>query len=188
MRCYRSMRIGFSFHFSFPLLLSLFLVPGMASADVLDNGLYTGPLPEGILIDSIAIHKANHEMLVFFHHCLIKKYKVQLGLQAVGCKQFCGDYKTPEGLYHINVKNANSLFHKSLGISYPNAADIERARKCGKSPGGDVMIHGLPNGEENVGPDRYQNDWTWGCVSVRNNEIDELFIHVVIDAPVMITP
>ena len=175
-------------------LLLFFVLPSRVEAiepaamDVADNVIYTRPLPAGILIDSIAVHKATHEMLVFNNHRLLKKYKVQLGLCPVGNKQCNGDYKTPEGLYTINIKNLNSQFHKSLGISYPNAADLERARKTGKLPGGDIMIHGLPNGEENAGPDRYQNDWTWGCISVRNSEIDELFTHINVDTPILITP
>ena len=161
------------------------MLPATATAvyDVIDNG----PLPAGILVDSIAVHKAAHEMLVFNNQHLLKKYKIQLGLCSVGCKLYYGDHKTPEGLYHITVKNPNSQFHKSLEISYPNATDIERARKAGKPPGGDIMIHGLPNGEENVGPERYQNDWTWGCISVRNADIDELFMHVNINTSILIT-
>lgn len=170
--------------FVFNLVALSALASKPAYIDVHDNAV----IPEGVIIDSIAVHKSAHEMLVFSHKHLIKIYKVQLGLCPVGAKQCTGDLKTPEGLYYINGKNPYSRFHKSLSISYPNAVDLTRAHKLGKDPGGDVMIHGLPNGEENVGPNRYRNDWTWGCIAIRNNEIDELFSHIDAGVPILITP
>jgi murein L,D-transpeptidase YafK len=149
--------------------------------------IYFTNLAGQVMVDSIAVHKADHEMLVFSRGVLLKKYIVQLGSHPVGPKQCFGDSKTPEGYYHISVMNAKSLFHKSLGISYPNTTDIERAIKLGRSPGGDIMIHGLPNGQEHVRRNRYRNDWTRGCIAVRNEEIDELFEHVKVGLPVVIT-
>src|SRR5205085_1876180 len=113
-------------------------------------------IPDNVVIDSIAIHKARHEMLVFSNNHLIKRYKVQLGVNPVGRKECAGDMKTPEGLYYLELKNFNSAFHKSLKVSYPNQEDVQRAKRIGKSPGGDIMIHGLPNADANVGMDRYQ--------------------------------
>jgi len=151
----------------------------------LDNG---SSLPENVVVDSITVYKSAHIMVVFNKGVALKKYVVHLGVNSVGPKECSGDLKTPEGLYSINFKNPASKFHKSLGISYPNANDLQRAYRLGKAPGGDIMIHGLPNGEENVGPDRYTNDWTWGCVAVRNTEIDELFDHVEVGTPLLIVP
>ena len=158
------------------------------SKDVIDNGAFPIALADNLMIDSIVVHKSAHEMLVFRKGILLKKYVVQLGSNPVGPKQYLGDHKTPEGTYYISGKNAASRFHKSLGISYPNANDLQKASSQGKSPGGDIMIHGLPNGEENVGPTRYRNDWTWGCIAVRNAEIDELFEHTEPGTPIVITP
>lgn len=153
-----------------------------------DNSLYAVKLPDTIVIDSIAVHKEQREMQVFSHGELIKIYRVRLGLNPIGCKQVSGDCKTPEGLYCITYGNLFSQFHKSLGISYPNAEDIARAKKLGKSAGGDIMIHGLPNRDATVGMDRYQNDWTMGCIALRNEEIDELFDRVSPGTPIFITP
>ena len=158
------------------------------SRDVVDNGAFPNAIAEKLIIDSIAVHKAAHEMLVFRKGILLKKYVVQLGSNPIGPKQFLGDHRTPEGTYYINAKNPASRFHKSLGISYPNAEDLKTAAKQGRSPGGDIMIHGLPNGEENVPASRYRNDWTWGCIAVRNAEIDELFEHTEAGIPIVITP
>ena len=173
------------------ILLSCFVICCTSAISKLyadDNSYYAIKLPDTIQIDSIAVHKQARELLVFSKNQLMKIYRVRLGLNPLGYKQVQGDCKTPEGLYHINSRNLFSQFHKSLGISYPNTEDIARAKRIGKSPGGDVMIHGLPNGEEHVGPNRYQNDWTWGCIALRNEEIDELFERVNPGTPILITP
>ena len=176
-----------------PMFYLLFVSTCMASLlsalpSYAGNEIYFAKLAEDVTVDSVAVHKADHEMLVFSQGVLLKKYVVQLGPNPVGPKQCFGDGKTPEGHYTIKYLNPKSLFHKSLGISYPNTDDIERAIKLGRSPGGDIMIHGLPNGEEHVSRKRYRNDWTRGCIAVRNEEIDELFEPVKAGIPIVITP
>ncbi|HLP51875.1 MAG TPA: L,D-transpeptidase family protein [Chitinophagales bacterium] len=170
--------------------LSWDINPALGVAHYRDDNtsLYTVKLPDSAVIDSIVVIKQSREMLVFNNGQLLKIYRVRLGTNPVGCKQVSGDCKTPEGLYCITYGNLNSLFHKSLGISYPNAQDIARAKKLGKSAGGDIMIHGLPNRDANVGPDRYTNDWTLGCIALRNEEIDEIFNRVTSGTPILITP
>ena len=160
--------------------------PGRAVKDMFS--FYAVVLPGNLIIDSIVIHKQSHEMLVFSENELVKIYRIHLGISPEGRKQVSGDYKTPEGLYRTTYRNENSLFHKSFGISYPNAEDLMNAKKLGKPAGGDVMVHGLPNRDAAVGMDRYQNDWTWGCIALRNEEIDELFTRVNPGTPILITP
>ena len=153
-----------------------------------DDGLWHSELPDSLIIDSIVIHKALREMQAFSHQQLVKTYKIHLGLNPLGAKQVDGDCKTPEGLYQINSKNRVSTYHKSLGISYPNQNDMLEAKKTGRPPGRDVVIHGWPNGTVRFRTNLYQNDWTSGCIAVTNPEIDELFEHVNIGIPILITP
>src|ERR1019366_1979114 len=127
-----------------------------------DDSLWHKDLPDAVIIDSIAIHKSAHEMQVFSHQQMVKTYVIHLGLHPVGPRQVNGDCKTPEGLYFINSKNDASMYHKSLGISYPNENDILEANKLGESPGGDIVIHGWPNGTIRFGRNHYYNDWTRG--------------------------
>ncbi len=157
---------------------------------VRDNTIspYITKVPASAVIDSILVIKQSRELFVFSNGRLLKIYRIHLGINPVGRKQVSGDYKTPEGLYHIAYANPNSLYHKSLAISYPNEQDITRAKKLGKSAGGDIMIHGLPNADANVGPDRYQNDWTFGCIAMRNEEIDEIFGKVEPGTPILLLP
>jgi murein L,D-transpeptidase YafK len=171
-------------------LITLLLFTGSKGYARFDDNtsLYMVKLPDNLYIDSIAVHKLERELLIFSNNRLIKIYRVRLGVNPVGPKQVSGDFKTPEGLYHITYRNEYSLFHRSLGISYPNAHDVANAKRLGKSAGGDIMIHGLPNRDADVGMDRYQNDWTWGCIALRNMEIDEIFMRVEPGTPIMITP
>jgi murein L,D-transpeptidase YafK len=99
-----------------------------------------------------------------------------------------GDARTPEGLYAIDAKNDRSAYHKALHVSYPNAADRERAKSLGVSPGGAIMIHGLPNGIGWVGAGHRLYDWTLGCIAVTNDEIDEIWKTVPVCTPIEIRP
>lgn len=111
---------------------------------------------------------------------LLRTYDFELGFAPQGHKVHEGDGRTPEGAYRINRRNPYSQFHLSLGISYPNANDIAVARSRGLSPGGDIFIHGTP--AYALG----QKDWTWGCVAVQNEEMDEIFAMVQTGTPIYI--
>jgi murein L,D-transpeptidase YafK len=165
------------------LLLIVFLLQAFIPISSFGSGL-----PPNARIDSIVVIKQKHAMFVFTHHQLLKTYRVALGEQPVGPKHFQGDMHTPEGLYFINAKNPNSHYHKCLGISYPSEKDKIYARRFGKPTGGDVKIHGLPNGQGYVGKQHVLKDWTWGCIAVTNEEIDELFPRIKIGTPVNILP
>jgi len=119
---------------------------------------------------------------------VIKTYKVALGGEPVGTKTRQGDHRTPEGSYVIDSRNKHSQFHRSLHVSYPNAEDKERARKLGASTGGDIFIHGLPNGYGFVGAAHRARDWTDGCIAVTDQEIEEIWRLVDNGTPVEIRP
>jgi murein L,D-transpeptidase YafK len=139
-------------------------------------------------IDRIVIEKSKRTMTLMRGGQPVKTYKVALGAQPVGPKQRQGDHKTPEGIYTIDSKIAQSQFYRALHLSYPNAADRERARKMGVSPGGDMEIHGLGAKFGWVGAAHREYDWTDGCVAVTNEEIDEIWPLVPLGTPVEIRP
>jgi hypothetical protein len=97
--------------------------------------------------DSILILKKDHVMELLAGGKVIRTYKVALGQGGLAPKEREGDGRTPEGHYIIDAKYAESHYHKALHVSYPNAEDRKRAAKLGVSPGGAIMIHGLPNGK-----------------------------------------
>ncbi|MEO9651327.1 MAG: L,D-transpeptidase family protein [Roseobacter sp.] len=126
---------------------------------------YTGPD-----VTFVVVNKEARRMHLFHDNSLLRSYDINLGFAPEGHKRFEGDGKTPEGLYRIDRRNPNSSFHLSLGISYPNVNDYAAAKAEGKSPGGDIFIHGQksPFKKDSV-------DWTWGCISVTNAEMEEIY-------------
>jgi murein L,D-transpeptidase YafK len=117
-----------------------------------------------------------------------KTYKIALGSQPEGAKAQQGDNKTPEGKYVIDSRNGQSSFHLSLHVSYPNAQDIANAKAHHVSPGGDIMIHGLPKAYAWVGAAHRAHDWTLGCIAVTNAEIEEIWRLVPNGTPIEIRP
>ncbi|NRP26053.1 hypothetical protein XMM379_002759 [Aliiroseovarius sp. xm-m-379] len=129
---------------------------------------------DGPGVTQIVVSKSNRKLYLLHKRDVLKSYEIDLGFTPAGDKQFQGDGKTPEGRYHINRRNARSTFHLSLGISYPNARDIAYAKSQGRDPGGDIFIHGGPR----KGIDPEGADWTAGCISVSNREIEEIWVMV----------
>ena len=138
------------------------------------------------IIDRILVLKGERLLKVYSKDELIKIYKISLGREPIGAKQFEGDNKTPEGKYTINDKNSNSGYHLNLGVSYPSAANIQFAKEKGKSPGGLIKIHGLKNGLAYIGKFQRFVDWTHGCIAVTNKEIEELYHNIKIGTPIEI--
>jgi murein L,D-transpeptidase YafK len=147
----------------------------------------------------VVVKKSQRKLELFDGEKLIKTYKIALGFAPVGDKVKQGDGKTPEGDFYVFTKNDKSKFYLSLGISYPNIEDatrglkaklitktehdkIVRAVKNKKMPlqntklGGEIYIHGGGISE----------DWTWGCVALKNEEIKELFDALPVGTPVKI--
>jgi murein L,D-transpeptidase YafK len=75
----------------------------------------------------------------------------------------------------LDSRNPHSKFYKSIHISYPSAQDRAAAKRSGVSPGGDVYIHGLPNGYGAIGAAHRLRDWTDGCIAVTDEEMDEIW-------------
>jgi len=138
--------------------------------------------------DSILILKHDHTLQLLAGGKVIRTYKVALGQGGLAPKQRQGDGLTPEGHYVIDARNAQSHYYKSLHISYPNPQDKARAAILGVSPGGDIMIHALPNGKGAIGAAHRLYDWTLGCIAVTDSEIDEIWNLVPIGTPVEIRP
>jgi murein L,D-transpeptidase YafK len=138
--------------------------------------------------DRIVIVKSQRTMTLLRNGEVLKTYKVALGHEPQGAKTQQGDNRTPEGLYTIDSRNPHSQFHLALHVSYPNAADRERARKLGVDPGGAIMIHGLPQSFAWMGALHRQTDWTLGCVAVTNPEIEEIWSMVPLGTTVEIKP
>ena len=139
---------------------------------------------EGPEVTRVIVLKTERRLYLLHHSQVLTSYEIDLGFDSAGDKNFEGDGRTPEGSYIIDRRNPNSAFHLSLGISYPNRADREFASSMGLHPGGDIFIHGSSRrGRNGAGP-----DWTAGCISVSNAEIEEIYAMVRDGTPIHIYP
>ena len=139
---------------------------------------YNGPE-----VTYVVVNKSDRRMFLMHHDRVLKDYRIMLGFAPVGHKYFEGDGRTPEGVYSIDRRNPNSKFHLSLGISYPNEQDRMLAESLGKSPGGDIFIHGQKDPTK-----KDKDDWTWGCIAVNNKEIERIYAMVNDGTPIAINP
>lgn len=149
----------------------------------------------------IVVLKSKRQLELYSDGTIVRTYRIGLGLNPVDDKQRQGDRRTPEGEFYVFTKNPRSAYHVSLGISYPNIEHAERGFRDGlitraerdeivrairtkatppqnTALGGDIYIHG--NGAT--------SDWTWGCVALENEDIEELFRAVGTRTPVTIKP
>lgn len=137
-------------------------------------------------VDRIVVEKAARRMVVYRGDVALREYRVALGFAPAGAKVQQGDGKTPEGVFRIDRLNAQSRYHLSVGLDYPQAADRARAAAGGHDAGGDIFIHGQPNA---VADDTLlTGDWTAGCIAVSNAEIREIFAAVSMGAVVDVRP
>ncbi len=140
-------------------------------------------LPEA---ESVLVDKSERKMWLIAGGRKYREYDISLGDRPQGHKEREGDERTPEGRYVIDYRNPESRFHLSLHISYPRPEDSEYASRMGFSPGGNIFIHGLPNGMESLPQSYAGRDWTDGCIAVDNSEIEEIWQLVKDGTPIEI--
>jgi hypothetical protein len=128
---------------------------------------------------AILVLKEKNLLVLLERGVPVRRYDAEVGANALGEKARQGDRATPEGRYRVEKKKdrGQSIYHRALLLDYPNAADrkrFEAAKKRGEIPrragiGGLIEIHG--------GGGRGQN-WTDGCVALKNADMDDLFARV----------
>ena len=137
---------------------------------------------DGPPVTRVQVLKGKRKMHLLSDERLLKEYNFELGFAPSGDKSFEGDGRTPEGAYLIDRRNPNSRFHLSLGISYPDRDDIAYALANNLNPGGEIFIHGTPDFFSK------DKDWTYGCIAVTNDEMEEIYAMVRNGTPIYIYP
>ncbi|UWQ22049.1 murein L,D-transpeptidase family protein [Jannaschia sp. W003] len=130
---------------------------------------YRGPA-----VTKLEVHKSSRRMYLLNGKTVLKTVGIQLGFAPQGHKRVYGDGRTPEGRYMVDRRNPNSSYFLSVGINYPNAADVAWAAERGLNPGGDIFVHGW-------GPEpraRHGHDWTAGCVACTDQEMRDVYAMV----------
>lgn len=171
--------------------------PDLAKAAGRVEGYATLPLKAPQLV----IHKARHCLELREGGSLLKVFPVALGHRGLADKRRSGDHLTPEGRFYVCTRNERSRFHLFLGLSYPHEPAVRRGlaeglltraqhdsvlrqlrrRDCpdwNTALGGAVGIHGGGIGAE----------WTWGCIALENEAIEELWLACPVGTPVEILP
>jgi murein L,D-transpeptidase YafK len=163
------------------------VIAGLIVAIVGPGTAHTAP-PAPLLADRIEVFKADRRLVLLREGKALATYRVSLGADPVGAKREEGDHRTPEGAYVIDFHKSDSAYHLALHISYPNDEDRRQAAQRGVSPGGAVMIHGLPNDLPGFLPIHRTHDWTDGCIAVTDREIEEIAAAVPDGTPIEIHP
>lgn len=159
------------------MLLVALALCGLSSCAPSKFKSYNGPA-----VTAVEVHKADRKMYLLHGTQILKSYDIELGGTPVGAKQFEGDGKTPEGAYYITHRNPNSTYHLSLGISYPNPADVAFADAQEQKAGDNIFIHGQPTGT------RERGDWTVGCIAVKDRDMENIYAMVNPGTPINIFP
>ena len=158
------------------LVLSLLLVFAVAVGDDLQKA------------DEVLVIKSEKRLYLIADGVRFASFRVTFGGDPEGHKQEVGDQRTPEGNYTLGYKNVNSSYFKSIRITYPNAQDRQTAQEAGVDPGGDIMIHGQPNGWQWATPVVQLFSWTDGCVALSNANMEKVWESVDSGTPIEIRP
>lgn len=133
------------------------------------------PAAPGIRADTILIVKHEHKLYLLRDNSPLRSYRIALGLSPTGAKEREWDFRTPEGSYIIDFRQARSHYFKALHISYPSQADRQRSAAQHQRLGGDIFIHGEPN--QPTKPDSYYKtrDWTNGCIALSDEDLQDVW-------------
>lgn len=140
----------------------------------------------------IVVDKSSYELYVYDAKGWYATYPVVFGNKSLDDKKMEGDRKTPEGTYRITSKRVHNKWSRFMALDYPTRTDLakfEERKRRGEvpknaSPGGGIGIHGTWPHEGFV-VDRY-NNWTNGCISLKNEDVQELYNYVPVGTTITI--
>src|SRR5262249_35766821 len=128
----------------------------------------------------IKVDKTDRRLWVYQGEEIIREYPVVLGKDPYWAKLHEGDMRTPEGEFHIIKKYPHPYWSRFMLLDYPNDVNrevYEWSRDHGVLPndqpgiGGAIGIHGAEDESKN----RRGINWTLGCISLFNKDVDELY-------------
>ena len=139
------------------------------------NG-YNGEVPKPTVI---VVHKLSRKLIFYQGITPLKSYPVVLGNDPYNDKLCQGDTCTPEGVYRVRAKYPHSIWDAFIWLDYPNTQNwlkFARAKEAGRLPpnaeiGGEVGIHGTEDPLRNLSGE----NWTKGCISLQNKDLEEIY-------------
>mgnify|MGYP006281289177 CR=1 FL=1 len=176
-----------------PLLSFLILVIMLPATVHAQDEYLNRDVPLGRMLDSlnggreevdVLIDKSEYKLSVMAGAVVMKQYPVVFGTSTMNDKLRQGDKCTPEGTFAVRDKYPHPRWSKFIWIDYPNEQSWEkhnRAKREGEiredaDIGGEIGIHGVPSGMNFLIDLRY--NWTLGCISLKNDDVDELFPYI----------
>ena len=143
---------------------------------------------------SLLIEKSQHRVTVFYDSEPVKAYEAVFGTVPVGDKRMEGDRKTPEGVFRIRDLYPHDEWSKFIWLDYPTPESWQKhlqAKMNGDigpdaTIGGEIGIHGVPEGADGLIDTR--SNWTWGCIALKNADVDEIYAYVTQGSVVEIVP
>lgn len=141
---------------------------------------------------SLRINKGKYLLYFLYGSDTLKTYPVVLGFDPVNDKLQEGDGCTPEGIFKVKAKYPHRSWSKFIWIDYPTQDSWKKfnaAKKNGRlsnqsTIGGQIGIHGTPPGKDFMIDDKI--NWTLGCISLKNEHIDEIYAHISVGTPILI--
>ena len=129
----------------------------------------------------IIINKSDSTLKVYDEKGLFASYPVVFGGNNLGDKHMQGDKKTPDGKFKILGKKNHPKWGFELSLDYPNEESYKvfnERKKNGWIPlnaniGCCIAIHGTPEDKEWLID--YGQNWTDGCISLKNAHMVELY-------------
>ena len=127
----------------------------------------------------IVVHKLSRKLTFYRGLTPLKTYPVVLGNDPFNDKLYQGDACTPEGVYRVRAKYPHPKWDSFIWLDYPNTRNwlkFGRAKKAGRLPpeadiGGQVGIHGTEDPSRNL----TGQNWTKGCISLLNKDLQEIY-------------
>jgi len=127
----------------------------------------------------IVVHKLKRKLTIYQGLTPLKTYPVVLGNDPYNDKLCQGDTCTPEGVYRVRAKYPHPKWDAFIWLDYPNTQNwlrFGRAKEAGRLPadadiGGQVGIHGTEDPLRNLSGE----NWTKGCVSLLNKDLEEIY-------------
>lgn len=141
---------------------------------------------------SVVIDKSEYKLSIASDHIVVKEYPVVFGGNPVDNKLMEGDQCTPEGEFNMLSKYPHAKWTKFIWLNYPTEESWKKHNQAKRSAlipsdakiGGEIGIHGVPKGMDWL-IDVKQN-WTLGCVSLKNADMNEIYPFIKKDTPIQI--
>ena len=143
---------------------------------------------------SILVEKSKYRLTLYYNQEPIKSYPVVFGANPIDDKLQEGDKRTPQGIFTLRDLYPHNSWSKFLWIDYPTQESWQKHQQAKREKkirptatiGGEIGIHGVPQGRDSLIDEK--SNWTLGCISLKNKDVDEIYQVVQVGTQIEIIP